>query len=95
MFLFRGSSSYNESFKPVKMTSKSQLLGVFPKPGYLDCSVNPAGTITVVPQTMAPFKRPIRGYIKELLFFLSGGRIKIFLVGNCIFFQTDFFYNVS
>lgn len=48
----------------------------------------------MTPQTIAPFKRPIRGYIKELLFFMSG-RIKIFLVGNGIFSRGLFFCIVS
>lgn len=76
MFPFTGSASCNESFKPFKP------LGVFPKPGYLDCSVNPAGMITIVLQTVGPFRRPVRGH--KMIAFLY---VMYFFQGN--FFSKD------
>ena len=65
MFLFKGSSSYNESFKPVKMTSNhNSASGRVSQTRLFRLQYKPIRHDDHGTTDHGPFKRPIRGYIK-------------------------------
>lgn len=71
MFLCKGSSSYKESFKLVKMTlNRNSASGSVSQTGLFRLQCKPSRHNNCGTADHGPFQRPIRGYIKGLFFSL-------------------------